>query len=507
MPRLFVVTAAAAVAAIALPAAAIAKPVAAPNNEIGHVEYPGMQKIRYRYGPITINPGQNVIRINASDLHPKVPGFITRFEPNLVRVKDNSVPRVDILHLHHAVWLVNGYPTFAAGEEKTVIQAPRGFGWKVNGNENWAVNDMLHNLIPTPDRVYLTWDIDFVPLSTPAGQAMKGTRTQWMDVAGLASYPVFDARRGMGTKGRYTFPDQATGAERNKIGFAKEWRVPHDVTIVQTAGHLHPGGLWTDLTVTRNGVTKRLFRSRAKYFEPAGAVSWDVAMYGTPANWRVRLKAGDLVKVSATYDTSKASWYESMGIMPLAVHDGSDGGGVDPFVSPVPQQGVLTHGHLPENDNHGGGPGGLPDARKLLSGSAVGGNLKISDFVYTRGDLSLTGRAGRPPVVRQGGSITFENLDATIQTPNETSEYHTITACRAPCSAQTGIAYPLANGPRDFDSGELGYGPAGFTAASNRNTWATPKTLAPGTYTYFCRIHPFMRGAFRVVKSKTSKRA
>ena len=31
--------------------------------------------------------------------------------------------------------------------------------------------------------------------------------------------------------------------------------------------------------------------------------------------------------------------------------------------------------------------------------------------------------------------------------------------------------------------------------------------LAPGTYTYFCRIHPFMRGAFRVVKSKSSKRA
>ena len=23
-----------------------------------------------------------------------------------------------------------------------------------------------------------------------------------------------------------------------------------------------------------------------------------------------------------------------------------------------------------------------------------------------------------------------------------------------------------------------------------------------GTYTYFCRVHPFMRGAFRVVKKK-----
>ena len=31
-----------------------------------------------------------------------------------------------------------------------------------------------------------------------------------------------------------------------------------------------------------------------------------------------------------------------------------------------------------------------------------------------------------------------------------------------------------------------------------RRTWQTPKNLPVGTYTYFCRIHPFMRGAFRV---------
>ncbi len=29
-------------------------------------------------------------------------------------------------------------------------------------------------------------------------------------------------------------------------------------------------------------------------------------------------------------------------------------GGKDPFTEPIDQAGVLTHGHLPENDNHGG---------------------------------------------------------------------------------------------------------------------------------------------------------
>jgi hypothetical protein len=53
-----------------------------------------------------------------------------------------------------------------------------------------------------------------------------------------------------------------------------------------------------------------------------------------------------------------------------------------------------------------------------------------------------------------------------------------------------------------FDSGELGYngnhGAVGNAPAAGRATWQTPKDLPVGTYTYFCRIHPFMRGAFRV---------
>ena len=71
----------------------------------------------------------------------------------------------------------------------------------------------------------------------------------------------------------------------------------------------------------------------AKYFEPAGAVSWDVSMTATKPNWRVAVKAGDRLNVSATYDTRKASWYESMGIMVLFFADGKRPGAKDPFAS------------------------------------------------------------------------------------------------------------------------------------------------------------------------------
>src|SRR5262249_59520681 len=110
-------------------------------------------------------------------------------------------------------------------------------------------------------------------------------------------------------------------------------------------------------------------------------------------------------------------------------------------------------------------------------------------------DLTLGGAARRPPTVHQGQSLRFVNEDALAGRP----VWHTITSCRAPCNATTGIAYPLANGPVDFDSGELGLG---GPPTADRISWATPPTLPAGTDTYFCRIHPFMRGSFRVLPAQ-----
>jgi plastocyanin len=268
------------------------------------------------------------------------------------------------------------------------------------------------------------------------------------------------------------------------------------VTLVGTAGHLHPGGLWTDLTASRAGRSVRLFRSVAKYFEPAGAVSWDVAMTATKPDWRVALHAGDKVNLSVTYDTRRASWYESMGIDVVFYADGIQPDAKDPFTTPVDWHGTLTHGHLPENAHHGNDATRMPDARSLFSGPLTS-RVGIGGFLYARGDLSSTGAAGRPPVVHAGDSIKFTNYDATAAVSPDQAAYHTITACRAPCTGSTGVAYPLANGPVRFDSGELGFGGA---PSADRNTWSTPKSLKPGTYTYFCRIHPSMRGAFRVIR-------
>jgi plastocyanin len=454
----------------------------------------GVRHMTFRWGPVAIKPGQNTISIADDDLKPPGPGWITSFAPNLTYV-NGEVPRVDVIHLHHAVWLVNNKadpirPTWAAGEEKTIARLPKGFGWRYRKGDQWLLNHMIHNLTPVPTRVFITWKMDFIPLGAKAARGMREVKTQWLDVEGIKAYPVFDAVQGSGVNGRYTFPDDSPNPYPDGI-IRNKWVVDHDASLVGAFGHLHPGGLHTDLKLTRDGKTVELFRSRAHYFEPAGAVSWDVAMGATPSNWRVAVKKGDVLSVSGTYDTRTTSWYEVMAIMPVAITN-TPAGGADPFTTNVAVKGVLTHGHLPENNHHGGAPNtDLRNATALPDGPRDS-TVDISGFVYGQGDLSATGALARPPVVAAGQPLTFVNDDAGQDI------FHTITACRTPCTATTGIAYPLANGTLVFDSGELGFGPVGFTAASNRKEWQTPTNLAPGTYTYFCRIHPFMRGAFRV---------
>jgi len=111
-----------------------------------------------------------------------------------------------------------------------------------------------------------------------------------------------------------------------------------------------------------------------------------------------------------------------------------------------------------------------------------------------------------PPVISPGETVSFTNQEALPGMPDQEQVWHSITSCRAPCNKGSGIGYPLANGPIKFDSGQLGYGTftsAGVTTGSNQYT-TPPLTESPSanergsTYTYFCRIHPFMRGSIRV---------
>src|ERR671910_1431201 len=326
----------------------------------------GAKRIKYKIGPFDVVPGQNEIGYAPIVERPQRDGWFTRIRPDLTYLS-GRVPGVEVIHLHHGVWVnmsrrpatsgLGVQPFFAAGEEKTIMRLPKGYGYPLKKTDGLLLNHMIHNLTPVPTKVWMVYEVDFVPADSPAADEIRPVRPIWMDVVNGSAYPVFDVRKGSGQNGRYTFPNDA----RNPYAGSRdrnEWVVDRPGVLVFTAGHLHPGGLHTDLTVRRPGArlrrpdcgsiaraserrrcrrnapkgrgsTAHLFRSVAKYYEPAGAVSWDVAMTGTKADWRVRVKRGDVLGTSATYDTKRAAWWESMGIM--VTYMASRGPGVDPF--------------------------------------------------------------------------------------------------------------------------------------------------------------------------------
>jgi hypothetical protein len=492
----------------------------------------GIEHLSYAAGPYKINPGANLILLQTNKVpKPDQDGYIIRMAPNLRYALPNGkccgkIPLTNVIHLHHGVWLSNGqvgegegnglagfYPFMASGEEKTIYQFPAGYGYPVSAEDLWILNYMIHDLSDRGAKVYITYDIDFVPLSSPLAQSITPVHPIWMDVEDHNIYPVFNVYKGSGKNGKFTFPDMA----KNPYGGGaplNEFTVDHPGALITTAGHLHPGGLYDELDLSRAGATPsggatlgpvpnsvRLFRSYADYFGHRAPVSWDMAMEATATDWRPEVQPGDVLRISATYDTRHGSWYESMGIM-VVWEAWNDQSGVNPFTHKLDQTGHVTHGHLSENRVYGGKmPLAIPFQgwRQCMRSEVV-----IGGFHYTPGDFTSTGPDRCVPTVRKGHSIKFVNDDAYPQatfnlfdpdTAYLNSVFHSVTACQFPCTGNTGISYPLANGAGGFDSGQLG----AATPAIGKLSWNTPANLPPGTYTFFCRIHPFMRGVFRII--------
>ena len=148
---------------------------------------PGTIRYRFRYGPIEVAPGQNVIRFSPGQVpKPEVDGYIVRHPPRPPRRQDGSIPGVDVIHLHHGVWLnrlgQGRLPRPAAraplrhrrGEDDH-HPMPQGYGYAYKASDKWLINYMIHNLLPEPDQVSMTYDIDFIPATPlPRGQGHPG---------------------------------------------------------------------------------------------------------------------------------------------------------------------------------------------------------------------------------------------------------------------------------------------------------------------------------------------
>jgi plastocyanin len=558
------------------------------------------KRIDFAFGPIDVRPGQNDALIRPTVIEqPRYDGYIVRFKPDLLRAVDGSKPRTEMLHLHHATWLNlgNSYgdgPFFAAGEEKTIADFPTGYGMHVGANDMWGLLYMVHDAEASPDTVWITYEIDFVPQADAHKDGIVPIKPLWLDVQKHAIYkgapstgsnPVFNVQRGFGHIDPMTHTRVCRWPDENCANFdvyghkspqqgvteqqlhaniaGTDYKVPKSMagTIIGLGGHLHPGGIRDEVSLVRHGVEKPIFYSDAVHWNEkhpgrAGGLptSWDFSMTvtGSPLDWKVKVRPGDIIRINAVYDSQISSWYENMGIVVayVAPKDPHGPPGLDPFaknvhiVNGVPPQALLPKGpfvfhyrppichpslvgavktlclhgqvtHPPYPESMDAVPPCTSQTCPPLTKKAgpMVSDIYMTGFTYGQADQGVIGQTGIPEV-KEGSTVRFWNLD------NAMNVWHTVTACRYPCDGPTGINYPVANGgngnpsdPMDFESMEVGYGlmfeptksqlggsePYDQQWMENGSYWSfTPRRT--GVYTFFCRIHPGMRGAIKVVK-------
>ena len=155
-------------------------------------------RFEFRYEPLFAAPGHNLILVGPVTIEkPPGDGWVTRVRPDLVDASGKAPP-IEQVHMHHAVMLNlsrkdTTYPSvpqrfYGFGEEKTIGQLPRPYGYPVSSSDVWAINYMLHNETSQTKEVWVQYDIDWIPASSPTGDAYTlQVSTSQADFANAAS--------------------------------------------------------------------------------------------------------------------------------------------------------------------------------------------------------------------------------------------------------------------------------------------------------------------------------
>ena len=489
-----------------------------------------VEHLKFFYGPYAVPPGNDMNRFDV-DL-PLRNGFVEGIRASLVRASDLSrIPHGEA-HIHHAHWLqldpgnkedvyTGGLTAWrwGTGSEETAADSrpqtnadPHGpvYGGYLGAGSPQLMVYMIHNETPQPMAVYIVLDIIFEH-GTMQQLNAPGVRPHH-SLTGVVFGRTFDVPRNRHGPGTFK---SVRDDKRGPI----EWTSTIDGTIIGTAGHLHQGGIEVAVSnlgrrghpcpATRRGLGGTLlFRSQAVYRK----VPWsdDLQMTVSRGAWRAPIHKGDRLRVSGTYENRDHAWYYAMAYEGFYIDPKQPPRrGCSPYLlgartraaphprahrrgAPDPTVGVLSRpwDGSPEpvcGTRYGAPPCDRPEPNR---GRGVQTSVvTIANFVNMPGDRGLAGTLGAPVRVRHGTSLTFINADATADIR------HTVTTCRWPCNGPDTANYPLPDGVWDSDT--LGHdtidGGKAVPIAS------TPKDLPVGRYAYFCRIHPWMRGAFEVV--------
>lgn len=504
-------------------------------------EPPGtVRKMRFWYGPYTMPAGWDMNRIDL-DL-PVHSGMIISVEPELRISPDWEEPSHQVAHIHHAHWFAldpgneednytggNTEWIFGNGDEETRADfaerskaQKRGpvYGEYIGLGGPQALIYMLHNKTAQNQIGYVVLDVTF---KYGTLEQLSGERPHH-DLAGVLFGRTFDVprqrKRRKNRDGKWNTTDDY---ERGPI----EWTSTIEGTIIGTGSHLHPGG--RRVVVENMGSEERPCRDDGRGFGGTVLLKSDVINRVTPLSeeyqtevtrpsWRAPIRKGDRIRITGIYENRKHAWYTAMTHQGMYIDEQQrPRGRCKPYlvgkdrkkrkrkvirrkgrkrvvrrrINPVAGVPNRDWGHM--HDSFCGVKFGFDPCERPFDSPPEPGpeasEVVIANFRYLPGGRGVPGDMSRPPTVKQGNSLTFVNLD------QQANIRHSVTTCKYPCNGRYVSNYPWADGR--WDSGTLGYD--AIDGGSPNPMASTPPDLKVGKYAYFCRIHPFMRGEFRVV--------
>ena len=460
--------------------------------------YPGAcQRLRFSFGPIVVKPGQNDVLVEPVRSRSRCatatsPASSPTSCAPTARSRRSSRSTCTTAPGSRCRDYGSG-PFFAAGEEKTIAPFPTRLRHAGQGDRPVAA--ALHGPLGGPAAdgglhhlrrrlrprgqgartlgikpAYPVW-LDVRPSGYPVFNVQRdyGGKDGDVHLAEARSAPTFDpwgktiagqGEPGNGTARTWALPDARRAARRDRElqgrhadrhrrppapGRAPERDRPRPRRQGET--HLHRRGRYWDAERPEDRAAHR----------PRGT-----SRCGSPAcrTGACSVEPGDMLRSNATYDTTIQSTYENMGIaVALLAPDDRERQADRARRRPVhgarrhartscklgrpagasarrsATRAIVTHGHLPENDNYGGPPATVERDRRARRPATSA----IADFLYAPGDLSMIAMTG-VPTVKLGD-------DARLHQPRRARRSTTRSPrARFPCPGPTGTAFPLANG-------------------------------------------------------------
>jgi plastocyanin len=428
-----------------------------------------------RYGPVQVD-GYQVRQVTVNGIpRPPGSGHITAMDVDVVDAAGTPVP-IQRLMLHHIVFAnlnredgtcpghftlwdnktdlgISPQRFYGAGEERAKFSLPPGYGYKLDGGDQWLMAWMFMNHRAVTDRAFIQYHVT-VDTAPDIADAIP----YWLDVRNCKADPVFDV--------------PGDGGAGSTYKQEMSWTVPQGGRLLGGGGHVHGGG--ESLVVSQpNCGDRELGRSEPTWGLPSNpfyhvkpvlhepgpiAMSYWGSLHGIP------VAAGEQLKLTATYDNSRPHT-RVMGITMIYIAPDSS----------------VTQPCAP-----------LPDDRFSLSTDQPG-RSSPPPFTVPLTGLNADGKAIRiqhPPgatTTTDGGRTDVEVANFAFSRPNLQVRRGSTVRWRFDDRLLHNIT--LASGPRGFSSPNLNGGRS-FAA----------KLTKPGRYQLFCALHPVAMTESIVVK-------